>query len=614
MNLRNKSIAVRLVLKVNSDAEYASLVGWAGYIVKPLTTICKQPDAYSCTGNSINELIEICVNNNINTIYISDASVEEWWIRKYIVEAGYKQLDSEIAVTTSKQGGVYAYYMEKRPNSSCWYSMSIKVPYIENGKYNTKIISIWDATNITRSNTIDLSKTFIPEFTNLVSNTAVQCYNDNDIQRALVTANRSSLVIAVAIDDINNRIKDLIDKYWIEAGSPYKLDKKGRQIKPQAFVFSSKRTISGYARKAYLASMHKVNLNAMMVELDSTIENNIRNAYRGGITWCKSEIIKKHCGHGWVADILSMYPAVCTKYSLPCGKPEYYKGDIEYTPFKDMLYIAHVRVEASVKKDHIPCISTHGSGTDLEGGLLNSTAPSEYLDHELWLTNYDIELLFNQYNVKSISYIDGYAFNNGDDLFKKYMLPLYDVKCTSTGAVRNFAKLMIDAITGAFGIDNTHYSVTNNDDLTQTVNKPNTSKGGFGYLPAIVFITAIGRYNIVLDGQDHYDKLLYIDTDSLHLLGSPSEYTDIDIDFNKKRLGAYKVEEEFDDAIYIKSKCYAHLTNNELDIKATGLASDAHGLFKSLDQFASGEVVFGNPKPVKRNKSKFRILTTFKIN
>ena len=74
------------------------------------------------------------------------------------------------------------------------------------------------------------------------------------------------------------------------------------------------------------------------------------------------------------------------------------------------------------------------------------------------------------------------------------------------------------------------------------------------YLPIAIFITSIARYLIVDNALDVYDRLIYIDTDSLHLVGR--EIPDI-CDISDK-LGDYKIESVFARAKYLGIKTYIH--------------------------------------------------------
>lgn len=69
------------------------------------------------------------------------------------------------------------------------------------------------------------------------------------------------------------------------------------------------------------------------------------------------------------------------------------------------------------------------------------------------------------------------------------------------------------------------------------------------------FITAYAREITVRAAQDNYETFAYADTDSLHLLITNGKDPEgLDVDPNK--LGAWKFEYQFQDAIFVRAKTY----------------------------------------------------------
>lgn len=67
------------------------------------------------------------------------------------------------------------------------------------------------------------------------------------------------------------------------------------------------------------------------------------------------------------------------------------------------------------------------------------------------------------------------------------------------------------------------------------------------------FITAYARSITIRAAQDNYDTFVYCDTDSLHLL---VEDDPDNLDIDPHRLGAWKFEYSFKDALFIRAKSY----------------------------------------------------------
>jgi len=76
------------------------------------------------------------------------------------------------------------------------------------------------------------------------------------------------------------------------------------------------------------------------------------------------------------------------------------------------------------------------------------------------------------------------------------------------------------------------------------------------YIPCASFITAYARQTTITAVQANYDRFLYADTDSMHLLGLEPP---VDVEVHKEKLGAWKNEMVFFEAKYLRSKCYMEI-------------------------------------------------------
>lgn len=74
---------------------------------------------------------------------------------------------------------------------------------------------------------------------------------------------------------------------------------------------------------------------------------------------------------------------------------------------------------------------------------------------ELVLTQVDLELIFEQYNVTYIEYVDGYMFKSDIGMFDSYINHWMEMKeeATRTGnkGLRSIAKLLLNNLYGKFG-------------------------------------------------------------------------------------------------------------------------------------------------------------------
>ena len=124
-----------------------------------------------------------------------------------------------------------------------------------------------------------------------------------------------------------------------------------------------------------------------------------------------------------------------------------------------------------------------------------------------------------------------------------------------------------------------------------------------------IFITSIARYLIIRTALEIIDRVVYIDTDGIHIVGD--DIPDV-FDIGKE-LGEWKIEAEFNRAKYIGLKTYIH---DEVDGKTVVKMSGApEEVRKNInwDNFKTGTTVPGKimmrsiPGGYVRYKTKYKI-------
>jgi hypothetical protein len=121
-----------------------------------------------------------------------------------------------------------------------------------------------------------------------------------------------------------------------------------------------------------------------------------------------------------------------------------------------------------------------------------------------------------------------------------------------------------------------------------------------------VFITAYARDLTIRAAQTHYDTFAYADTDSLHLLIDDDPDT---LDVDPKKLGAWKREYIFEQALFVRAKTYTEVVDGDnpanAAMKFTGKRHITHiaGLpvevqkTMTFDHFAPGTYLPGKLTP-----------------
>lgn len=338
----------------------------------------------------------------------------------------------------------------------------------------------------------------------------------------------------------------------------------------------------------------------------------IRRAYRGGWTYANPRYTADELhpdrlvGAGSVYDKNSMYPSVMYNEALPVGIPTYFRGEYVFDRYYP-LYIQYLTCSLKLKPDHLPTVQIKGNPFYKATEYITET--EGFVD--LALTNIDLELLEEHYDVEVMSWNGGYMFRAMRGMFRDYIDYWMAIKETATGGARLRAKLMLNALYGKFA---TNPDVTpkvpylKDDGATgYRLGDPDTRNPV--YTPMGVFITAYARKDIITNCQGIYDRFLYADTDSIHCLGTEPLQLDA---VHPTRLGAWKHESDFRRAKYLRSKTYMEeisalgkMRDGEyimeevvpyLDVKCCGCPENLRGSM-NFDNFKRGLSVFGKLRP-----------------
>lgn len=180
--------------------------------------------------------------------------------------------------------------------------------------------------------------------------------------------------------------------------------------------------------------------------LPSEVDKDIRASYRGGFTYCNEKYREKEVKNVQVLDVNSLYPSCLFNNLQPFGLPQYFEGEYQFDPLYP-LYIQCITCRFELKPDKIPCIQIKRN--------LNFS-PNEYATSsngvpvKLYLTNPDLELFREQYNIYSPKYHGGWKFMGAKGMFDDYINYWTDekIKAGKEGnkGKRQIAKLMLNSL------------------------------------------------------------------------------------------------------------------------------------------------------------------------
>lgn len=203
-----------------------------------------------------------------------------------------------------------------------------------------------------------------------------------------------------------------------------------------------KMTNASDAMNGYKAMIRKDNFEYQFPVFPVELDDDLRRAYKGGFVYVKPEHKNREGLQGITLDVNSLYPATMYNCLLPYGYPLYFEG----APDRDErfpLFIVRVAAQFELKEGHLPTIQLKNNRSFVETEYLTSSN-GEIV--EMTLTNVDLQLFFDHYDVPYIEYDCGWRFKGVIGLFKDYIDHWGHIKETSTGAKRQLAKLMLNSL------------------------------------------------------------------------------------------------------------------------------------------------------------------------
>lgn len=325
--------------------------------------------------------------------------------------------------------------------------------------------------------------------------------------------------------------------------------------------------------------------------IDRDLDDWIRRAYRGGWTFVnpkyQGQLLELE-GSDW--DVNSMYPAVMRQSSFPVGEP------VQLAPGQRTLdghphTIVGALMDATIRPGFLPMIQVKN-----DSRYDGVTYQTEVRGIEWYGTEIDWVLLYEHYEVEIHEWIGGFAFRGETGLFDRYIEKWMEVKESAgrtmaaedaagrhgsavwaqASGLKAQAKYQLNNLWGRFAIN-----------PLRAGRRPEIDEGGVvryalmaqkydepAYTPVGVWTTSYARDRVIRAAQSFGDRFLSADTDSCHVIeqyrpgldemistelrGKPIQRS-VPAGFNvhPTALGAWKLEDVFDQATYLRAKAYA---------------------------------------------------------
>lgn len=334
-------------------------------------------------------------------------------------------------------------------------------------------------------------------------------------------------------------------------------------------------------------------------QLPLELDAEIRRAYKGGYVYLNPKHRNARGLYGKQYDVNSLYPWTMYTCLLPYGYPMYFDGAPARDP-KYPLFIIHMKCTFELKPGHLPTLQLKNNRRYVETEYLTTSRVQigkrwENDPVEMWLTSVDYQLLLDHYDLDEVTYINGYKFKGAVGMFKDYIDYWMHIKETTTGALRQLAKLMLNSLYGKFATNpkaRKKFPFLDDDNVVRyTYSDPELRDPVYTAMGC--FITAYAREKTIRSAQANYDRFIYGDTDSLKLAG----YEDpVGLEIHPTHLGAWKDEGNFTDSAWIRAKTYMVTVEGKTKVTCAGMPDNVKEQV-TYDNFRPGSTFPGKLMP-----------------
>lgn len=458
-------------------------------------------------GNNIKDFMEFALSGNSKKLYFHNLKYDGKFIMYYLFTQGYKQVKE---INAPKQ------FTALIDEMGMYYS--IVVPYKYNGR--NKKATFLDSLKLFPNSLRQLAKNY-----NLETQKGELDYDTIRYENHTITQEEKIYLEADVI----------ILRSLLEIAQNNNMQKM--TIASNAIQFF----------KDLLYKEYKVTFEEIFPIINETTFDYLQKGYKGGC----SMVNKKYRNQITPTnsyDVNSMYPHILRNKELPFGYPVFFKG--KYQQDNNFpLYVQRIRCEFYLKPNKPPTIQVKNT----YGFLGNEWVENSNEILELTLTNIDLQMLLENYDVYHLEYLDGYKFASSSKIFAPYIDHWYSIKSNSKNPSEvAIAKLYLNSLYGKFGAKPHKNSLILGLDTMQIMRTADTfvSTCKTVYIPVAMFVTSYARNYLLENIAKVWDDFLYCDTDSIHV----RKKTDL-LPTDNKKLGYFKFEYS-GVARYIKQKTY----------------------------------------------------------
>lgn len=319
---------------------------------------------------------------------------------------------------------------------------------------------------------------------------------------------------------------------------------------------------------------------------NTTIEEDtfFRQWYAGGLGWASTEDRTETKIDSY--DLVSAYPWASKGKVPTLNGAKFTKGFAAATEEYPFAFIL-MRVTGQVKKNHVPVLPSRNIYGDSNIYIYDDKQVhiiQEYgkkSEYEYWLENIEVE---------SIEYVETVLMKAATrNVLEVFMDHYFEVKNTTDGIMREFAKRLLNSLTGKLGTnptkDNIEFKLNEDNKMIRSAVEQVEIDTFATHVIAVITSrvrTKCYEMDTLLRGKVKF---------RMYATDSVKHSTDIKVDIKtSKELGSWDLEHEDTDFVFLGLKAYIFDANNEKgnrDVMCAGISRQYKNLITNEQFFAS---------------------------
>lgn len=325
----------------------------------------------------------------------------------------------------------------------------------------------------------------------------------------------------------------------------------------------TKMTLSGDAMKTFKEKFSmKTGIDAerhfrkWFPKLDKETDTFIRRSYKGGFVYVKKGLEGKVINEGVTYDVNSLYPSVMRYAMLPWGLPGkfdgYYYDDANKAYHRTHpLFIQEFVCDYKLK-DNRPAMA------QTKRAFMDTQYSEEGFCENFCMTNIDLNIFLECYEVTNFRALGGLCFRQYNHAFDNYIDDFMKMKEVATKeknhGQRLISKLFLNSLYGKFASSvESFVNIPYKEDGVVKYRSVQMGDKDSQYTAMSTFITSYARQVLFNAMVSNWDRLCYVDTDSIHLQGFEEP---VEMIIDDTMLGAWKCEGYWQRGLFLKQKAY----------------------------------------------------------